>query len=239
MKWHRLASGPHAGRTVPEVFFLRDPDYVLDGFEAGLFNGAMLAEAAEVCRLATHIRVPRGEDEDPEVVVLYHLLPDGSFGGFVIVAKSDPRLAEYERFSAARSDGFDVAVPRRIAPGDAAATKGMVEAVLWHYFGDPHAELTAAQCAAFFENEGHFLVESYLYPRIESFILRGGTRYFLHESGRRPTPRFLDHATEVKVVTLALGPGEVGRYALPDGSDIFVRFEDEVRGDIDGEGGER
>ena len=125
MNWHRLPSGPHAGKTVPKVFFL-DPDYVFGGFDAGEFNGPLLAEAAGVCRLATHIRVPRAEDEEQEVAVMYHLLPDGGFGGFVIVAKSDPRLAEFERFSAARSEGFDVTVARRIARCDQAATKGMV-----------------------------------------------------------------------------------------------------------------
>lgn len=238
MKWHRLPSGPHAGQTVPEVFF-RDPDYVLDGFEAGDFNAAVLAEAAEVCRLATHIRVPRGEDEEHEVAVFYHLLPDGSFGGFVIAAKSDPRLTEFQKYAAACSAGLDVTVPRRIAPSDARATKGMVEAVLWHYFGDPHRQLSAAECEAFFENEENFLVESYMFPRIARVGLRAGTRYYVQENERRPSPRFLDRPTEVKVVTLAAGPGESGRYTLPDGSDIFVRFEDEVRGDIDGKGGER
>lgn len=156
MNWHRLPSGPHAGRTVPEVFFI-DPDYLFKGFEAREFNGAVLADAAEVCRLATHIRVPRGEDEEQEVAVLYHLLPDGSFGGFVIVAMSDPRLPEFQKYAAARSAGLDVSIPRRIAPSDATATKGMVEAVLFQFYRDPNKQLPAADCAAFFENNENFL----------------------------------------------------------------------------------
>jgi len=40
-------------------------------------------------------------------------------------------------------------------------------------------------------------------------------------------------------VALAAGPGEFGRYTLPEGTDIFVRFEDEVRCDTHGVGGER
>ena len=238
MNWRQLATGPHAGKTLPEVFFT-DPDAVFDGIEAGVFDGAMLAEADRGSRLASRIRVPRGEDEEQEVVVFYHLLPDRSFGGFVVVAESDPRLDEYERFSAARSEGFDLTVPRRIAPSDATGTRGMVEAVRFQFFGDPHKQLTAAECVRFFENEENFLVESYMFPRIESVILRAGTRYYVQEKGYRPAPCFLDHATEVKVVTLAAGPGEFGRYTLPDGTDLFVQFEDEVRGDIDGEGSER
>ena len=86
MTWHQLATGPHAGKMLPEVLF-EDPDYLFNGIEAGALDGAMLAEAIEVRRRAARIRVPRDEDEEREVVVLYHLLPNGSFGGFVIVPK--------------------------------------------------------------------------------------------------------------------------------------------------------
>jgi len=157
MTWHPLPSGPHVGKTVPEVFF-EDPDYVLDVIETGELNGTVLTEAFEVCRLARCIRVPRGEDEEQEVVVLYHVLPDRSFGGFVIVAKSDPKLREYERFSVASSDNcFDVSIPWRIAPGHERATKLMVEAVLFRYFGNSHRRLTAEKCGAFFDDESNFL----------------------------------------------------------------------------------
>jgi hypothetical protein len=158
VNWHQLATGPHAGKTLAEVFF-DDPDYLFDGIEAGQFGGATLVEAIQVRRLATRIRVPRGDDKEQEVVVLHHLLPDGSFGGFIIVGKSDPRLAEYEHFSAARSEGFDVTVPRRIAPGDRNATKGMVEAVLFQLVGDPHRRLTREECITFFDDPGNFLEE--------------------------------------------------------------------------------
>ena len=153
---HPLPSGPHVGKTVAEVF-LEDPDYVLDVIETGEFNGAVLTEAFEVCRLAKCIRVPRGEAGEQRVAVLYHVLPDRSFGGFVIVAKSDPKLREYERFSVASSDNrFDLSIPQRIAPRDERASKAMVEAVLFHYFGDPHAQLTAEACIAFFEDGSNF-----------------------------------------------------------------------------------
>ena len=79
----------------------------------------------------------------------------------------------------------------------------------------------------FFEKEENFLVEPF--PRIKSVTLRRGTRYYVDEGGRSSTPRVLDHATEVKVVMLASEPGRVGCYTLPDGTDIFVRFEDEIR----------
>jgi hypothetical protein len=154
--WHQLTTGPHAGKTLPEVFFI-DADNVLDGIETGEFDAGALAEADRVRRLASRIRVPRREDDEQEVVVLYHLLPDGSFGGFVIVPKSDPRLAEYERFSTARSEGLDVTVSRRIAPGDWSATKEMVEALVFRLLGDPHRRLTAAECITFFDDPRNFL----------------------------------------------------------------------------------
>lgn len=134
-----------------------DPDYVLDGIEAGVFDGGMLAEAVEVRRRAARIRVPRDVGEEQEVVVLYHLLPDRSFGGFVIVAKSDPRLADYKRFSAAQSDGLDMTMPRRIAPGDRTATKGMLEGARFQLFADPHRRVTPRECVAFFDDADNFL----------------------------------------------------------------------------------
>ena len=107
MTWHKLTTGPHTGKTLPEVM-LQEPDYVLDRLEAGQFDGALLAEATEVCRRAARIRVPRGDDQEQEVLVAYYLLLNRSFGGFTIVAKSDPRLADFKRFSAAQSQGFDL-----------------------------------------------------------------------------------------------------------------------------------
>ena len=76
-------------------------------------------------------------------------------------------------------------------------------------------------------------------PHIASVILRAGTRYYVPEGGRRSSPRCFGDATEAKVVTLAAGPGEFGHYTLPDGTDIFVRFEDEIRGDRASTEGER
>ncbi len=67
-------------------------------------------------------------------------------------------------------------------------------------------------------------------PRIERVLLRAGTRLCVEEAGRQSAPRVLERRTEVTVICLALNPGEFGVYALDDGSHIFVKFEDEVRG---------
>lgn len=154
MTWHRLSSGPNAGKTLPEVFF-EDPDYVLGGLEAGEFDGAMLAEAVEIRSRASRIRIPDHEGEG-HLVVFYHLLPDRSFGGFSIVAQSDPKLVDFKRFAVGSSQGFDLTMPRRIAPADPRATRMMLGGVLFQYFGTPHTKLTAKECVAFFEDDQNF-----------------------------------------------------------------------------------
>jgi len=60
--------------------------------------------------------------------------------------------------------------------------------------------------------------------------LRAGTRFYVEENGRQSAARVLERSTDVTPVCLALNPGEFGVYALDDGSHIFVKFEDEVRG---------
>ena len=50
-------------------------------------------------------------------------------------------------------------MPRRIAPADRAATQGMLEGVLFQLFGDPHKQLTPAECEAFFEDSRNFLLD--------------------------------------------------------------------------------
>jgi hypothetical protein len=145
--WSKLAGGPHLGRTLPEVM-LGDPDYVLDGLGAGTFTGAMLDEATEVVRRATRIRVPGREN----VTVFYSLLPDDTLGSLVVISKSDPKLMEFARHSVAQSDWFDLTLPRGFAPKDPAATKTLLEHVLWQYTGDSQTRLTAEECAAFFDD---------------------------------------------------------------------------------------
>ncbi len=68
-------------------------------------------------------------------------------------------------------------------------------------------------------------------PRIERVFLRASTAYRVLQGDGMSEPRTLARATEVAVVYLALNPRECGVYMLLDGGDhIFVRFEDEVRG---------
>jgi hypothetical protein len=147
MPWTKLTTGPHAGKTLPEVM-LSDPDYVFGAARRGEFGDVMLAEATKVCRRAARIRIPREE----EAVAFFHLLPDGKFGGFTIVARSDPRLGQYRKFSAAESEHLDLSIPGRIAPNDPQAVKVMLGGVLFQFFGDPKASLTPEECAGFFSD---------------------------------------------------------------------------------------
>jgi hypothetical protein len=153
MDWHKVSGGPYSGKTLPEIMFqVEDPHYVLDGLETGRFSGPMRDEAAELCRRAAHIRVPRGEGEDQDVVVYYNVNPDGRYRGLAIVPKSNPKLAEYERSSAAHTNGYvDLTVLRRIAPGDKQGTLRLIHAFDYLCLGE---RMTLGQ---FFDDPENFL----------------------------------------------------------------------------------
>ncbi len=131
MSWHRLGRGAHSGKTLPQVM-LEDPEYVLEGAGADELEWPMRAEAAEIRRRVAHMHVPRDEGEE-QVSVFYNLRADHSYGGLAIVPRSYPRLSEYARAAAARTDGyFDLTVPRRIAPADRRGTLEALQAFVHH-----------------------------------------------------------------------------------------------------------
>jgi hypothetical protein len=148
MNWSKLQDGRHAGKTLAHVMF-EDPDFVLGALGRDEFEGVLADEAAEVCRRAARIRIPR-EDGDEQMVLFFHLLPNGEFGGYAKVAKSDPKRTQYRKFSVAESNYFDITIPRRIAPHDISATATMMRGLLFELVGDPNAKLSADDCADFF-----------------------------------------------------------------------------------------
>lgn len=147
--WTPLTTGPHAGKTPPEVL-LQDPDYMLDGLDSGAFEGTLLEQARELCRRAARIRPCR--DALSEVTVLYHLNAccPSLLSGISVVERSDPRLEQYREVSAAESAFLDLGLARRLAPTDRTATRGLVQRVLFTHFDDPSAKLTRRQAEDFF-----------------------------------------------------------------------------------------
>jgi hypothetical protein len=146
--WTPLPAGPHAGKTLPEVLF-QDPDFVFDGVEHGRFEGELMEQARRVLLLSTCIRPSR---DAREVTVLYHLSAHRphQFSGVSVVAKDDPRLAEYH--AAAGSAFLDLLMVRCLAPEDKTALRGLVQRVLFTHFGDPNAALTRDQAEDFFND---------------------------------------------------------------------------------------
>ncbi|BDG08221.1 hypothetical protein [Anaeromyxobacter paludicola] len=160
MEWLLLTSGPHQGKSLPEVF-LQDAGYVVQAVERGELQGALLDQAREVCRLAARVRAPVQDGEDVDVVVFYRLLPDGQYGGHSVVRKSDRKLSSHRRFSQAETDCcFDLLMPMRIAPADPDAPMAMVRVLKWLVLGNPHAVVSRRDCEGFFDNPDNFLVEA-------------------------------------------------------------------------------
>jgi hypothetical protein len=74
------------------------------------------------------------------------------------------------------------------------------------------------------------VVEKAIHPaRLSRVGLRRGTRYHIIEDNVPLAVRVLEQGTEVAVRALALNPGEFGVYVLDDGTEILVRYEDEIR----------
>jgi hypothetical protein len=157
MDWQPLRGGPHEGKTIPEAFF-SDPAFIVHAVEAGEFEGVLLDQAREVCRLAGRVRVPPDDDEDKDVAVFYSLLPDGNYSGHSVVSLRDPLLDQYAKCSAARTDNcLDLLMPMRIAPKDPWAPVAMVQALKYIILGDPNVPLTHRQAEGFFEDPEDFL----------------------------------------------------------------------------------
>jgi hypothetical protein len=156
--WTPLPPGPFEGRTLPEVVFLA-PDFLLAGLEAGAFKGTWEDEAKEVCRRAARIRPYAGSRR--VVTVLYHLNAHAptQFSGISVLSVGDARLEEYRKVAAAESPFLDLTLPRRLAPADPDASRGLVQRVLFTYFGRPNAKLTRRQAEDFFSDTRCVAVE--------------------------------------------------------------------------------
>ncbi len=153
MTYSKLPTGIHAGRTLPEVILAsEDPSYVYGGLAAGVFTGALLAEAEAVTDRASRIRLPGAKDGD--VVMYYRHAGAESFGGFAVVSKKEARKCA--PFAAAQSVGLDLSMAGKVAPKDPRGGAMVVSGLKVAVWGELHPHLTAEDCAVFFDDERNF-----------------------------------------------------------------------------------
>ncbi len=147
--FQELQGGKYKGKTLAQVV-LTDPDYFFYGYSNGYFK-TMAAEALEIYRKATSIRIPGGYGA---VEVEYVLDPmSRKFAYCHLVEKSEPPSRSANKF---RKDVLDLSVPHQFAGYDKSGGKVIVEWAKAKIFKNPKIYLTKKVCEAFFKNEGNF-----------------------------------------------------------------------------------
>ena len=153
--WTVIDFGKHEGKTLPQIA-LTDPDWLFWAIENGAFNNrsdALKAEAEDIGRKSTRIRIPNSQLPDLKVECVIHPGVGKLADVKVVPASRPPDVGSSSTF---RLDHFNLSVPRRISPYDKFGGKVMVEAIKRYVFGNAKTRLTRARCEEFFNDDKHF-----------------------------------------------------------------------------------
>ncbi len=142
-------------KTLPQILF-SDPDWFFWAVEGGAFKNQMSlqAEAADLQRKATHIRVPQKDAADRQVVEHYIHAPTMKYSHFILVPESKPFHAGSS--PSMRADVIDMSFPRSIAKYDKTGCKLLIDSLKQTYFGSKSKRVTKALCEQFFDDGGNF-----------------------------------------------------------------------------------
>ena len=153
MTWTIIDFGKHQGKTLPEIV-LKDPDWFFWAVEHNVFaTPALKAEAADICRKATRIRIPAAAGSGSKVEYVIH--PGVEKLADVIVVPADQTAND--GVGSIYRDYFDLSMARKIAPYDKTGGKIMLRAIKLYVFGKANAYLTQARCEAFFADDSNFV----------------------------------------------------------------------------------
>ena len=154
--WSKLEFGKHDGKTLPQVV-LSDPDWFFWVVDNGVFDHtppALQAEAKDVLRKATRIKIPKPDPENWQIK--YIMDPDGKFSRFEIVEAT--RHTHMGLSITARATHLDLSFVRRKNAYDKVGNKRMLQCFKHYYF--QNASLTKRRCEGFFTNSKNFVKES-------------------------------------------------------------------------------
>ena len=152
MTWSIVNFGKHKGKTLPQIV-LTDPDWFFWAVENEAFNAALKAEADDILRKATRIRIP--DLGGSKSKVQYVLQPgSGKLAEVQVVPAHQP--AHEGASSTILRDYFDLSVPRQISSYDKAGGQIIVRAIKLFVFGNVSAQLTKSVCEKFFADDINF-----------------------------------------------------------------------------------
>ena len=147
MTWAELPFGKYIGKILPQVLF-EDPDYFFWAYERRtVFREILGAEAAELYRKATRIRIPSRHGEGFVAQYIAHPVT-GRFVALDLVPRSTVDRG---------SPCIDLSVPRQMREYDKTGCKLLVKTVKEIFFGSAGVRMTAKRSAQFFEDQANFL----------------------------------------------------------------------------------
>lgn len=154
MSWTRVTFGKHKGKTLPQIVFA-DPDWFFWAIENGAFKnkGSLEAEASDVYRKATRIRIP-SDPSGPMVAEYWMDLSSGKFSHMQIVPADRP--AHDGASPTRRLEVINLAAPRALAAYDKLGGRNMVRSAKYALFGDSKARMTKQRCESFFSDPNNF-----------------------------------------------------------------------------------
>lgn len=143
------------GLTIPQLLFT-DPDYMFWAIEDQVFPWPARAEANDLYRRATAIRIPAGYGDN--VAVEYAIdRHTGRFEGMSLVPTCVVRDGGSSH-SLIRGV-IDMSIPHQQCPRDKGGNKIMIRDIKEIVFGSPKYRLTKKFLEAFFNNDDNFALD--------------------------------------------------------------------------------
>jgi hypothetical protein len=152
--WSAVNFGKWSGKglTLPQII-LRDPDWFFWALKNNAFKGGLRAEAEDLGRKATHIKLPEPNPSGWRVeYAIGH--DDGKFADFEIVPMDRP---QHEGSTLNRRvQHLDLSFPSRLHSYDKLGCRLMLRNFKFYWFGSTGARLTKDRCEAFFDDPSNF-----------------------------------------------------------------------------------
>jgi hypothetical protein len=138
------------GKTLPQII-VSDPDWFFWALEQDAFKGGLALEAKKLGRRAKSIRLP------PALAgthcVQYVVTHDGKFGGFNVIASSQP--AHVGSSGEVRRPHLNLAAPREFKGYDKLGCRLMLKSFKYYWFNNK--AFTKTKVEDFFEDSANFL----------------------------------------------------------------------------------
>ena len=148
MHWTTLKFGTHAGKSLPQII-ISDPDWFFWAVARGVFTGTLAAEAEDLVKMATAIKIPKPHSKRWRVEYRYE--DTGSFLGFEFV-----RANSHCGHHSTRLPHLDLSCVRRGKAYDKKGCRNLLRDFRRRYFGKS-ASATKRRCEEFFSNPKNFV----------------------------------------------------------------------------------